>query len=169
MTETVLILTLHHKTAEEMREEYHFNARQDEYLTLLSAENAAPLWADLLGGFGMGELGGEILSPGSDTTLADGALQWPLPVAGTITSPQGYRTDPITGETSYHSGTDIAVPEGTPDPGRRRRHRHRRQRPRQLGWQLWLLRQARPRRQVDHAVRPLLEHLRDRRPAGQNR
>ncbi|MCO7110827.1 hypothetical protein NIA69_19130 [Gemmiger formicilis] len=34
-------------------------------------------------------------------------------MAGTITSPQGYRTDPITGETSYHSGTDIAVPEGT--------------------------------------------------------
>lgn len=62
----------------------------------------------------MGELGGEILTPGSDTTLGGGALQWPLPVAGTITSPQGYRTDPITGETSYHSGTDIAVPEGTP-------------------------------------------------------
>ena len=114
VTETVLILTLHHKTAEEMREEYHFNARQDEYLTLLSAADAAPLWADLLGGFEMGELGGEVLAPGSDTTLADGALQWPLPVAGTITSPQGYRTDPITGETSYHSGTDIAVPEGTP-------------------------------------------------------
>ena len=114
VTETVLILTLHHKTAEEMREEYRFNARQNEYLTLLSAEGAAPLWADLLGGFEMGELGGEVLTPGSDTTLADGALQWPLPVAGTITSPQGYRTDPITGETSYHSGTDIAVPEGTP-------------------------------------------------------
>ena len=114
VTETVLILTLHHKTAEEMREEYRFNARQNEYLTLLSAENVAPLWADLLGGFEMGELGGEVLTPGSDTTLADGALQWPLPVAGTITSPQGYRTDPITGETSYHSGTDIAVPEGTP-------------------------------------------------------
>ena len=114
VTETVLILTLHHKTAEEMREEYRFNPRQNEYLTLLSAEGAAPLWADLLGGFAMGELGGEVLAPGSDTTLADGALQWPLPVAGTITSPQGYRTDPITGETSYHSGTDIAVPEGTP-------------------------------------------------------
>ena len=114
VTDTVLILTLHHKTAEEMREEYRFNPRQNEYLTLLSAEGAAPLWADLLGGFEMGELGGEVLTPGSDTTLADGALQWPLPVAGTITSPQGYRTDPITGETSYHSGTDIAVPEGTP-------------------------------------------------------
>lgn len=114
VTETVLILTLHHKTAEEMREEYRFNSRQNEYLTLLSAEGAAPLWADLLGGFSMGELGGEVLTPGSDTTLADGALQWPLPAAGTITSPQGYRTDPITGEISYHSGTDIAVPEGTP-------------------------------------------------------
>ena len=114
VTETVLILTLHHKTAEEMREEYRFNPRQNEYLTLLSAEGAAPLWADLLGGFAMGELGGEVLTPGSDTTLADGALQWPLSAAGTITSPQGYRTDPITGEISYHSGTDIAVPEGTP-------------------------------------------------------
>ena len=114
VTETILILTLHHKTADEMREEYRFNARQDEYLTLLAAEDVAPLWADLLAGFAMGELGGEILAPGSDTTLADGALQWPLPVAGTITSPQGYRTDPITGETSYHSGTDIAVAEGTP-------------------------------------------------------
>ncbi|MGN0652134.1 MAG: M23 family metallopeptidase [Gemmiger sp.] len=110
VTETVLILTLHHKTAEEMREEYRFNARQDEYLTLLSAEEASPLWADLLGGFSTGELGGEILPPSSDTTLANGALQWPLPVAGT----KGYRTDPITDETSYHSGTDIAVPEGTP-------------------------------------------------------
>ena len=114
VTETVLILTLHHKTADEMREEYRFNARQNEDLTLLLAEDTTALWGDLLGGFAMGELGGEILTPGSDTTLGGGALQWPLPVAGTITSPQGYRTDPITGETSYHSGTDIAVPEGTP-------------------------------------------------------
>lgn len=114
VTETVLILTLHHKTADEMREEYRFNARQNEYLTLLLAEDTTALWGDLLGGFAMGELGGEILTPGSDTTLGGGALQWPLPVAGTITSPQGYRTDPITGEVSYHSGTDIAAPEGTP-------------------------------------------------------
>ena len=114
VTETVLILTLYHKTADEMREEYRFNARQNEYLTLLLAEDTTALWGDLLGGFAMGELGGEILTPGSDTTLGGGALQWPLPVAGTITSPQGYRTDPITGEVSYHSGTDIAVPEGTP-------------------------------------------------------
>ena len=32
----------------------------------------------------------------------------------TITSQFGYRTDPFTGEISYHSGTDIAAPYGTP-------------------------------------------------------
>ena len=114
VSETVLVIELTHRSPEEMRDEYRFNARQDEYLTLLLAEDTTALWGDLLGGFAMGELGGEILTPGSDTTLGGGALQWPLPVAGTITSPQGYRTDPITGEVSYHSGTDIAVPEGTP-------------------------------------------------------
>ena len=114
ITETVLVIELTHRDPEEMRQEYRFNARQNEYLTLLLAEDTAPLWGELLGGFAAGELGGEVLAPGSDTTLAGGALQWPLPVAGTVTSPQGYRTDPITGEVSYHSGTDIAVPEGTP-------------------------------------------------------
>lgn len=114
VSETVLVIELTHRSPEEMRDEYGFNVRQNEYLTLLLAEDATALWGDLLGGFAMGELGGEILTPGSDTTLGGGALQWPLPVAGTITSPQGYRTDPITGEVSYHSGTDIAVPEGTP-------------------------------------------------------
>lgn len=56
-----------------------------------------------------------------------------------------------------------------PDPGGCRRHRHYRQRPRQLGRQLWLPRQARPRRWIDDTVRALLEHLRHRRPAGQSR
>ena len=41
-------------------------------------------------------------------------LQWLLPVAGTITSQFGHRVDPITGEVSYHTGTDIACAEGTP-------------------------------------------------------
>lgn len=112
ITETVLVIELTHRSPEEMRQEYHFNARQNEYLTLMLAEDTAPLWGELLGGFSAG--GGEVMTPGSDASLADGRLQWPLPVAGTVTSPQGYRTDPITGEVSYHSGTDIAVPEGTP-------------------------------------------------------
>ena len=112
ITETVLIIELTHHTLEEMRETYHFTDRQNEYLTLLSGEETTTLWGELLGGFIQGN--GELMAPGMDTVFADGALQWPLPVAGTITSPQGYRTDPITGETSYHSGTDIAVPEDTP-------------------------------------------------------
>ena len=112
ITETVLVIELNHRSPEEMRDEYGFNARQNEYLTLLLAEDTAPLWGELLGGFSAG--GGEVMTPGSDASLADGRLQWPLPVAGTVTSPQGYRTDPITGEVSYHSGTDIAAPEGTP-------------------------------------------------------
>lgn len=112
ITETVLVIELTHHTPEEMREAYHFTDRQNEYLTLLSGEDTATLWGELLGGFVQGS--GELMTPGMDTVFADGALQWPLPIAGTITSPQGYRTDPFTGEVSYHSGTDISAPEGTP-------------------------------------------------------
>lgn len=38
---------------------------------------------------------------------------WPVS-SHTISSPYGYRTDPIDGSTSYHSGVDIAAPSGTP-------------------------------------------------------
>ena len=48
------------------------------------------------------------------TRTPTGTLQWPLPVAGTITSQFGHRVDPITGEVSSHTGTDIACAEGTP-------------------------------------------------------
>lgn len=112
ITETVLIIELIQHTPEEMRETYHFTDRQNEYLTLLLGEDTAPLWGELLGGFVQGS--GEPMVPGMDTVFADGALQWPLPIVGTITSPQGYRTDPFIGEVSYHSGTDISAPEGTP-------------------------------------------------------
>jgi murein DD-endopeptidase MepM/ murein hydrolase activator NlpD len=37
-----------------------------------------------------------------------------LPASGVISSPEGWRNDPINGETRYHTGTDIAAPEGTP-------------------------------------------------------
>jgi murein DD-endopeptidase MepM/ murein hydrolase activator NlpD len=37
-----------------------------------------------------------------------------LPVSGVISSPQGWRKDPINGEMKYHDGTDIAAPLGTP-------------------------------------------------------
>jgi murein DD-endopeptidase MepM/ murein hydrolase activator NlpD len=37
-----------------------------------------------------------------------------LPVSGVISSPLGWRKDPINGEMKYHGGTDIAAPLGTP-------------------------------------------------------
>ena len=48
------------------------------------------------------------------TRTPTGTLQWPLPVVGTITSQFGHRVDPITGDVSSHTGTDIACAEGTP-------------------------------------------------------
>jgi len=37
-----------------------------------------------------------------------------LPIPGTVTSPVGWRRDPINGEMRFHHGTDIAAPIGTP-------------------------------------------------------
>ena len=52
---------------------------------------------------------------GSDAEWVDtGIFAWSLLQSFTITSQFGYRTDPFTGEISYHSGTDIAAPYGTP-------------------------------------------------------
>lgn len=112
VTRTVLVISLKHKTPEEMRQEYRMTSRQEEYLTLLCDPDTQQLWGELLGGFAAGRFDGEILTPGG--SFGGGRLQWPLPVAGSITSPQGYRIDPITGQISYHSGTDIAAPNGTP-------------------------------------------------------
>ena len=111
ITETVLVIELTHKTPDEMAVDYHFTTRQNTYLQLLQDPQYEELWAELLGGFAQD--GGEVMSPDS-TRTPTGTLQWPLPVAGTITSQFGHRVDPITGEVSSHTGTDIACAEGTP-------------------------------------------------------
>ena len=111
ITETVLVISLTHKTPDEMAVDYHFTTRQNTYLQLLQDPQYEELWAELLGGFEQG--GGEVMSP-DGTRAPTGTLQWPLPVAGTITSQFGHRVDPITGEVSSHTGTDIACAEGTP-------------------------------------------------------
>ena len=111
ITETVLVIELTHKTPDEMAADYHFTTRQNTYLQLLQDPQYEELWAALLGGFAQG--GGELMNPDS-TRTPTGTLQWPLPVAGTITSQFGHRVDPITGEVSSHTGTDIACAEGTP-------------------------------------------------------
>ena len=111
ITEAVLVIELTHKTPDEMAADYNFTTRQNTYLQLLQDPQYEELWAELLGGFAQG--GGELMNPDS-TRTPTGTLQWPLPVAGTITSQFGHRIDPITGEVSSHTGTDIACAEGTP-------------------------------------------------------
>ena len=111
ITETVLVIELTHKTPDEIAADYHFTSRQSSYLQLLQDPQYEELWTELLGGFAQG--GGELMNPDS-TRTPTGTLQWPLPVAGTITSQFGHRVDPITGEVSSHTGTDIACAEGTP-------------------------------------------------------
>ena len=111
ITETVLVIELTHKTPDEMAADYHFTTRQNSYLQLLQDPQYEELWTELLGGFAQG--GGELMNPDS-TRTPTGTLQWPLPVAGAITSQFGHRVDPITGEVSSHTGTDIACAEGTP-------------------------------------------------------
>jgi murein DD-endopeptidase MepM/ murein hydrolase activator NlpD len=51
-------------------------------------------------------------SAGGGPALGDGTFIWP--VSGSITSPFGSRTDPITGATAFHAGIDIGASCGTP-------------------------------------------------------
>ena len=54
----------------------------------------------------------QLQAAGGGPALGDGTFIWP--VSGPITSPFGYRTDPITGATAFHSGIDIGASCGTP-------------------------------------------------------
>jgi murein DD-endopeptidase MepM/ murein hydrolase activator NlpD len=49
-----------------------------------------------------------------DGALSSTSSKESLPVSGIISSPEGWRRDPINGRMRYHAGTDIAAPEGTP-------------------------------------------------------
>ncbi len=111
VSETVLEIKVAHKTTAEMAVAYGFTPRQNEQLALLSDSQYDTLWMELLGGYVSG--GGQIIDPDTDW-VGTGIFAWPLPQSFTITSPFGYRQDPFTGEWSYHNGTDIAAPQGTP-------------------------------------------------------
>lgn len=111
VTETVLEITILHRTPQEMATALGFTSRQNEQLALLSDPQYQALWMEMLGGYVSG--GGQIITPGN-VPVGSGLFQWPLPEAYTITSGFGERTDPFTGEGDFHTGTDIAAPAGTP-------------------------------------------------------
>ena len=57
----------------------------------------------------------EIILNEEDSTyyFSNSDFFWPLPGFHRITSPFGKRVSPTTGASTYHSGIDIAAPEGT--------------------------------------------------------
>lgn len=111
VTETILKIAIRQETPQDTAGALGFTARQNEQLALLSNPQYAILWMELLGGYVSG--GGQILTP-ENVPVGTGIFQWPLPEAFTITSGFGERVDPFTGESDFHTGTDIAAPAGTP-------------------------------------------------------
>ena len=107
----VLTISITHKTHLQMADQYRFNVKQREQLTLLMDNEYKFLWARLLGGYRPG--GGQIIDTGSDK-IPTGIFSWPLPSTFTITSTFGERADPFTGESQFHTGLDVAAPAGTP-------------------------------------------------------
>lgn len=111
VAETILEFEVTHKATAEMAVAYGFTPRQNEQLALLTGQEYTALWMTLLGGYV--NSAGQIIEPDTNW-VGTGIFAWPLPQSFTITSPFGYRKDPFTGEVTYHSGTDIAAPAGTP-------------------------------------------------------
>lgn len=84
--ETILEITITHKTPEEIARQYSFNPRQNEYLALMSEPENQNLWAELLGGYTSG--GGQIVNPNTDW-VGTSIFQWPLPQSYTPSFQRG--------------------------------------------------------------------------------
>jgi murein DD-endopeptidase MepM/ murein hydrolase activator NlpD len=113
VTETIvtLVITMTQKSADDMAAQYGFNAEQKAQLAELLSPEYADLWAQLLGGYVMGN--GEIrIYTGS--RIPNNIFSWPFESDYPISSYFGYRKDPFTGETKYHGGIDLSVPAGVP-------------------------------------------------------
>lgn len=110
VTKNVLKVTVTRLTAEQITLQYHFNEEQKKQLNELMGSDYDDLWTELIGTAGAT---GDVLMSES-TYIPTDIFAWPLQQNWSISSPFGYRTDPISGEHKLHGGTDIAAPTGTP-------------------------------------------------------
>ncbi len=92
---------------------YGDSATSDIYRGMLRQEMAIAMSSEL-GGPLVEELEQAIRDRSTAIAPAAPSTQQTLPVDGRVSSPTGWRRDPITGEVRYHRGTDIAAPKGTP-------------------------------------------------------
>lgn len=56
----------------------------------------------------------ELLAASTYSASYNGIMYWPLPSAGIITSPYGWREHPVYGDNRFHAGVDIGIDGGTP-------------------------------------------------------
>ena len=107
---TVLTFSAVMTDAYEAADRMHFTDDQMSALSELLSGKYDVQFARIIGSW---RQGGQILTP-DGTVRALGMIGWPLSGTSTLTSGYGYRSDPFTGEQSFHGGIDLACPEGTP-------------------------------------------------------
>lgn len=103
----MLIVSSTHISAETQAELYHFSNDEKAQLTELTSDKYDDLWIELIGATG------DVIQTNS-SHVPKGIFTWPLQEDSYISSPFGYRYDPISGEYKYHSGIDIPAGYGTP-------------------------------------------------------
>jgi murein DD-endopeptidase MepM/ murein hydrolase activator NlpD len=89
---------------------------REQLATKISGHLKSPLETEINKAFQKSSAATSAAATSAAATSAKGSEEAApgLPVSGIISSPQGWRRDPINGETRYHAGTDIAAPAGTP-------------------------------------------------------
>lgn len=73
-TETVLVITITHKTAQEMAEVYHFNEQENEYLSELLSDEYASMWNAVM--YGVAQGNGEIVAVAQAQLGNTGETYW---------------------------------------------------------------------------------------------
>jgi len=108
---TVLVITLNHRTPDDMAALYDFDTDRQEMLRELLGPAYLELWAMLLGGHMAGD--GRVLV-GNESFIPLGMFAWPLEGNWPISSRFGPRRSPGGIGSTNHQGIDIAAPGGTP-------------------------------------------------------